>query len=182
MANISYIFYIFLAFVLVAAALYDLRFQKIPNLLTFPTMGVAIVYYGITIGGKGILISTSGLLLGMALFITPYLMGGMGAGDVKLMGAVGAVLGPWGVVNAAILTAFAGGVYALYIIITRHEDCKKMLSRFALMIKHYVNTGKMTYIPAPGNENVPKLCYGVAIFLGTLCTMWWKLSQNSFPI
>ena len=94
--------------VLIAAAIYDFRYQKIPNVLTFPTMIIALAYFGVTRGLEGFLFSAGGLGLGIAILIIPYLMGGMGAGDVKLLGAAGAVLGPLGIFNAFVLTAFIG--------------------------------------------------------------------------
>ena len=171
-----------LAIILVAAAICDLRYQKIPNILTYPTMIVALAFYTVTMGLQGLMFSAGGLTLGIGFFLIPYLMGGMGAGDAKLMGAVGSVLGARGVFNAALLTAFFGGIYAVYLIIAHSEDCKQLIHRCMLMLKSYTCTGKFVHIAAPKNEDKPKLCYGVAIFLGTVCTMGWKLSQNSFLI
>jgi len=53
------------------------------------------------------------IFLGMGLFIILYLMGGMGAGDVKLIGAVGSMLGPYMVLTAVLCTALIGGICAL---------------------------------------------------------------------
>ncbi len=58
--------------------------------------------------------STGGLFLGVAFLLPVYLIGGMGAGDVKLMGAVGSILGPQGVFIAFLYSAIAGGLYALF--------------------------------------------------------------------
>ena len=68
----------------------DVRRQKIPNLVTFPTMVIALIYYGISSGLNGLFFSAGGLASGMGFFMILYVMGGMGAGDVKLMGASGA--------------------------------------------------------------------------------------------
>jgi prepilin peptidase CpaA len=97
---------IFLIVVLVIAALIDIRIRKIPNLLTYQTMAVALCYHSLRNGLDGLIFSAGGLILGVVFFILPYLMGGMGAGDAKLMGAVGAVIGPGGVFIACLLTAF----------------------------------------------------------------------------
>ena len=104
---------IYLISILIVAAIIDIRIKKIPNLLTFPTMVLGLVYYSITTGWDGLLFSLGGLSLGIAIFFVLYLMGGMGAGDAKLMGAVGAITGPKGALIASIYSAVVGGVYAL---------------------------------------------------------------------
>jgi len=68
---------IFLSIILIAAAVNDLRFQKIPNLLTYPSMAIALVYHFIMSGLDGLLFSAGGLAIGIAILILPYLMGGM---------------------------------------------------------------------------------------------------------
>ena len=65
---------IFLGTVLIAAAVNDLRFQRIPNQLTYPSMGIALVYHFIMNGIDGLLFSAGGLALGIAVFIIPFLM------------------------------------------------------------------------------------------------------------
>jgi prepilin peptidase CpaA len=176
------LFILFSACVLIAAAVFDLRYQKIPNALTFPTILIALAYAGFARGLDGLLFSAGGLVLGMGILIVPYLMGGMGAGDVKLLGAVGAILGPLGVVNAFVLTAFIGVIYAGLFVLLRYRRTGGFAARLATMFKTYLRTGQLIYIPTPEGEEKPKLCYGIAIALGALCTIGWKLSHHSFLI
>ncbi|MBW8308903.1 MAG: prepilin peptidase, partial [Candidatus Paracaedibacteraceae bacterium] len=63
----------------------DVTCRKIPNKLTFPVILWGLVSAGIFSGFNGILFSLGGFLVGLALFLIPFSMGGMGAGDVKLM-------------------------------------------------------------------------------------------------
>ena len=63
---------LFASCVLIAAAILDLRCQKIPNALTFPTILIALSYAGFTRGVDCLLFSTGGMLLGMATLIVPY--------------------------------------------------------------------------------------------------------------
>jgi prepilin peptidase CpaA len=88
---------IFLSVILIVSAVIDLRTQKIPNLITYPSMVIAFFYHWAFWGGNGLLFSFTGLSVGIALLLLPYLLGGMGAGDAKLMGAVGAMIGAKGV-------------------------------------------------------------------------------------
>ena len=162
---------IFLIIVLVIAAVIDIRVQKVPNLLTFPTMILALACHGVMNGLDGLLFSSGGLLLGIAIFILPYLMGVMGAGDAKLMGAVGAVLGPRGVFNAAVFTSVVGGIYALVLLLFHYRAHKCFIIRSATMLKTFAFTGQFIHIPPDENEKKPKLCYGIAIASGTLFTI-----------
>ncbi len=103
--------------VLIIAMITDIRSNRIPNWLTLPAIIIGLGINFISAGAGGLLFSIEGLLLGMGLFIVLYMLGGMGAGDVKLMGAVGAMLGPQMVLWAALYTAIAGGIYALAVIV-----------------------------------------------------------------
>ena len=172
----------FLVIVLVIAALIDFRVQKIPNLLTFPTMILALAFHGVMNGMEGLLFSSGGLILGIAIFILPYLMGGMGAGDAKLMGAVGAVLGSRGVFNAAVFTAIVGGIYALLLLLAHRKVGRSIIIRSATTLKLFATTGHLIQMPETENEEKPKLCYGIAIAAGALFTIWWQLSNRGFPL
>ncbi|MFW6326645.1 MAG: A24 family peptidase [Desulfovermiculus sp.] len=153
---------------LIFAAVYDLKYRKIPNLLNFPLAGVALVTHTAFSGLDGLMFSGAGMLLGTALFLPPYIFGGMGAGDAKLMGAVGAVLGAKGVFFSALLTALYGGVYALLLLAVHRGYSRSFFSRIWGTFMSFVLTRQ--YIPASQTENPgqsPRLCYGLAIALGT---------------
>ena len=72
--SIDLFLFISLSSILVFAAIQDLRFQRIPNLLTYPTIIIALCYHFVTNGLDGMLFSAGGLALGIAFFIVPYLM------------------------------------------------------------------------------------------------------------
>ncbi len=84
-----------------------------------------------------------GMALGIGIFILPYLVGGMGAGDVKLMGAVGAVLGPGGVFMAFLATALAGGILALLVMLIHYNYSKGLITRCATTLKTLLVTGQL---------------------------------------
>lgn len=173
---------IFLTTILVLAAVIDLRFQKIPNLLTYTTMALGLGYHSAMSGLDGLLFSAGGLVLGMAILILPYLLGGMGAGDAKLMGAAGAILGPKGIFIAFLYTAIVGGVYALIIILINTEYLKALIKRLGTMLKTLATTGLFIPVPAGENENKPELCYGIAIAIGTLLYVFLELFEQNFLI
>jgi prepilin peptidase CpaA len=102
-----------------AGAVVDAKTRRIPNALTLATatLGVALAATGVS--HVSVAQSLGGLLLGMLLMLPGYLIGATGAGDVKLLGAAGAVLGVRVVPLAFVYTAIAGGVLALVVAIMR---------------------------------------------------------------
>jgi prepilin peptidase CpaA len=110
-----------LAVVLGIAAATDLAWNRVYNWLTIPAMLLGLganAYFHHWAGlGFGLL----GLAAGGAVFLPAFLWGGMGAGDIKLMAALGAGLGWVFAVNAALYAALAGGVVALLVLAWRGE-------------------------------------------------------------
>jgi len=167
---------------LIIAAVIDFRINKIPNLLTFPTMILGLAGQSFFNGLDGFLFSLAGLFLGIAIFIIPYLMGGMGAADAKLMGAVGAIIGLEGVFMAAIFTAISGGVYALLLLLINAGYARGFFTRHLVSLKTLVFTGQFIPIPAAGNEKVPRLSYGIAIAVGTLFYILLEITGRNFML
>jgi prepilin peptidase CpaA len=170
MSLIEMILFLFLTIVLLIAVISDIRLHKIPNWLTYPAMMGAIIYHTSTRGIGGFLYSVEGVGAGFAVLIIFYLMGGMGAGDVKLMGAVGGLLGPKGVFTAFVFTAIMGGLYALALL-TFHGHLKKTAKRYGAILKTFMLTKELIYTAPAKFEKKPRLCYGVAIALGTLISV-----------
>jgi prepilin peptidase CpaA len=172
---------IYLTVILIFAAAIDLRCHKIPNYITFSSMLIAITYNSIYYGLTGFFSSTGGLALGIALLIAPYLMGGMGAGDAKLMGVVGAVIGAKGVFFAFLFTAIIGGIYALILIMIHRDHFQGFFSKIGTTVINFIFFRK--YIPGPiekKNKNAPRLCYGLSIALGTGLYITLNLSGYEF--
>jgi len=102
-----------LMIVLLIAIVTDLHSSRIPNWLTFSAMGFALAGHAWLGSMHGVLFSLAGLGTGLGLFFLIYLAGGIGAGDVKLMAAIGAFVGVYGVLSSAWLAMVVGGVYAI---------------------------------------------------------------------
>jgi prepilin peptidase CpaA len=167
---------IFVAVTVILASMSDIRSQKIPNYLTFPVMVAAFFHYSMTRGIDGAVFSMLGLFSGIALLLLPYLMGGLGAADVKLMGAVGSVVGVKGVVIATLFTALAGGVYALGLLIINRAYAKDLFVRVNSALRTYAVTGRFLHASSGGHIEKPRLRYGVAIAVGTLSYIYFELS------
>ena len=178
----DYFLMILLLSILIISAIIDFRTQKIPNLITFPGAIVALFYHFFTNGINGLIFSAMGLATGIGLLIIPYITGGMGAGDVKLMGTVGAVLGSKSVFIAFLLTALVGGIYAQIIILLNQKQFKGYLKGFfkkqLITLKLFILTREFIPDPVEENSKKPKLCYGVAIALGTFIYMGLDLSGH----
>ena len=110
------------------------------------------------------------MLLGFGIFIGFYLLEEWEPGDIKLMAAIGALLGPKDVLFAALYTAIAGGIYAIILLITQRSN-REALARYSLMAKGLVLTGHFTNIPKGESEKTTPLCYGIAIAIGTLIVL-----------
>ena len=114
-----------LVFILILSAVYDIRSHKIPNFLTYSSMFLGILYNAILTGVEGILFSVVGMTTGLGILIYFYLIGGMGAGDVKLLGAVGSFLGAKGVFWSFLFSAIAGGIYSLILMLVYRKRIRR---------------------------------------------------------
>lgn len=96
------------------AAASDLAWRRIPNVLVLAGLLLALAIHW-RLGGGGALLSQglAGAGVGLLMFLPLYVMGGMAAGDVKLLAMTGSFVGPWQALQVAWLSAMAGGVLAL---------------------------------------------------------------------
>jgi len=95
-----------------AATFDDLRRRAIANRITLAGLSTGLVYHAAGRGLAGLAWSAAGAAVGFAVFLIFYLLGGMGAGDLKLSAAFGALLGPSRILLAALLSAPIGAVLA----------------------------------------------------------------------
>jgi prepilin peptidase CpaA len=112
---------ILLGILVAIAALYDVRYRRIPNWLVLAGIIVGLAWNtlssgGLSLGDPGLLRAAEGLGLGFALYFPLYLIRGRRAGDVKLLAAVGAITGPGNCFWVFLLTAILGGLIALVVV------------------------------------------------------------------
>lgn len=100
-----------------AAAVTDIWKYKVYNVLTLPLAATGLLYHVVTGGGSGLMFGVGGLMLGFAVLVIPYAFGGIGAGDVKLLAALGAWLGIKVTFWLFVIAGLAGGVYALILMV-----------------------------------------------------------------
>jgi len=147
--------------VLAIAVVTDVRQRRIFNALTFPAMGIGLVLGGVLDGVSGLLLSVAGLLLGAALFTLPVAFLNRGAGDLKLLAAIGAFGGPVFVIWCALLTGVAGAVLAVGVLLTKR--------RFGLVVGGIALDAVSRRLPvAASNIRLP---YAVPIAAGALAAL-----------
>lgn len=155
--------YAALAALVLAAAAWDMRTGKIPNLLTFPAMLAFVAAHAVLSGLPGLWFSLAGLGAGLTFLLVPYLFGYLGAGDVKLMAVVGAALGIQALLTVFLFTSIAGGAH--------------------IMLHLWLS-------PAPPDPDAPgaprparrkwRVRYGAAIAAGAVAAMAWSLSGRAY--
>lgn len=163
--------------VLAAAALgagwFDVRERRIPNVLTMSTLVIALMlraFSGLPELGAGLI---GGALC--FLFAVPFFaVGGLGGGDVKLLTAFGALLGPSRLVDTLVVMALAGGALAFQSMVRRRVVVRTFRNLF-FMIRNLGrrtrsgwrkrNSGSWMTLDTPGAVTVP---YGVAISIGAM--------------
>lgn len=152
---------------LLIAAVTDLKSRRIPNIVTYSTIALALFIYGLVSGWSGFAFSLKGTACGLSLLLFPYLLGGMGAGDVKLMGAVGAVLGIDHTVYAFLVIALLGGAVSVAVIVARGEFLlilKRLWNALCCMFGGVGVTALQADRQALKQKGLP---YGVVIACGT---------------
>ncbi|WP_423799541.1 A24 family peptidase [Neobacillus sp. SAB-20_R2A] len=159
---------IMLLIVLMVCMITDLKSRKIYNKVTIPTILFGLINNSLGLGLDGFLFSSKGLLTGLGLLFIPFVLGGIGAGDVKLLAAIGSVKGSIFVLNSFLYGAVIGGIIAFVIMVRRG-----ILIDFVRRVIYSIILLKATQ----GSLNLSKednlalgLPYGVAIALGTACT------------
>lgn len=110
---------ILLGILVALAAIFDIRYRRIPNWLVLAGIVGGFAWNVSNSGWSGLLRASEGLGLGFILYFPLYLIRARGAGDVKLLAAVGAVTGPGNCFWIFLLTAVLGGVIALVLLMFR---------------------------------------------------------------
>lgn len=150
---------------MVIAVAWDLRAWRIPNYVTFPAALAGIGFHVAVAGLAGLKTSVLGLALGLGLLFIPFMLGGMGGGDVKLLAALGAWLGPKGILFATLYSGLAGGVIALAYMVVSGEGTFKSMKVIYEDLVYFVTFRDRPPGPVRGKRRIP---YSVAIALGTL--------------
>jgi len=119
---------------------------SVPNVLTFGTALLGLVAHGVTGGTAATATSGGGWLLGLRCSCLSIFLAALGAGDVKLLAALGAWLGPTEIVWVALYGAVAGGVLAVFVSVA-HGHLRRAFANVWLLLTHWAVAGVR---PVPG--------------------------------
>lgn len=147
----------------------DWREQRIYNKLIVPAFIVALFLHGFYGGLPGLAFSLSGALIGLLLLLIPYFLGGMGAGDVKLLSVIGAFGGGRFVLISFLVGAMIGGLISVVILMRRKELKSTLIS---LMLFSPTLKKPQNLNDEMKDARQEKFPYGIAIAIGTFIAIF----------
>ncbi|MGQ0637404.1 MAG: A24 family peptidase [Planctomycetaceae bacterium] len=156
--------------ILILAAWIDGRELRVPNWLTFPLILSGWVFNLAGGGWPGLQESWYGTAVGLACLLPLYAVGGMGAGDVKLLAGVGAWLGPTVTFWAFLVSAVVGGAMALVMVI-RRRSFGQHYANFWMILTEFAqvrNPRELSQIAAERKPQMLLLPYGIPICVGSI--------------
>lgn len=159
-----------LAILLAVATLADLRARRIPNWLTFAGCVAGLVLGALASGVGGFLLAGKGLLLAFAISLPFWLAGWVGAGDVKLLAAVGAFVGSGLVIQTLLAVGIAGAVLAVGALLWRGLLARTG-ERVAATLSLSLASRRWHYVAPDAQESAVRLPYAVAITAGTFAAV-----------
>jgi prepilin peptidase CpaA len=158
-----------------AATVTDWRTRRIPNALTFGAAAVAVAFSVATGGLRDGLWSLAGFGVGLLIFLPLFALRALGGGDVKLLAAIGAWLGPSLVGWVAVYGAIAGGVLAIPWLVWRGLLRGTLANTWGLLL-HWRHSGLKPHpVVTLDNPEAMRMPYALPIALGALATVWLRL-------
>lgn len=165
--------------VALVAGVTDIKTRRIPNWLVLTGLGLGIAINSVLFEWSGVKLSLSGAAVAFGIYFVFYLLRAMGAGDVKLMAAVGALAGPKGWLAIFFCTAIAGGIVALTLLFVKSRF-KQTLLNVSIML-HQLSRFQAPYHATEELDvrsgKALRLPHGAAIALGTIAYLAIGLLQ-----
>lgn len=160
---------------LILAAVIDGFQLKVPNWITFPFIIAGWTYSTLAFGLEGLGWSMLGTVVGLALLLPAYAIGGMGAGDVKLLAGVGAWMYGTTTFYAFCVSAVVGAVLAIGMVLFRgawekHSNQAWMILNEILTIR---DPNQLSAIAAERKSTMMLLPYGIPIAIGSIAYFIW---------
>ena len=158
-----------------AATVTDWSSRRIPNALTFGAAVVAVAFSLATAGATGLGWSVAGWTVGVLLFLPLFALRAMGGGDVKLLAAFGAWLGPVLVLWVALYGAIAGGVLAVPWLLLRGRLGETLAGTWNI-VAHWRQAGLKPHpVLTLDNPRAVRMPYALPIALGAVATLWLRV-------
>jgi prepilin peptidase CpaA len=160
---------------LIWAAYIDGKQLRVPNWLTFPMVLSGLVYSAWVGGWAGLGDGLVGMCVGLATLLPLYAVGGMGAGDVKLMAGIGAWLGAAATWNAFVVSVIVGAIMAVCMVAWR-KSWKKHCGNFSQIVLEFMTVkspGELSRIAAERKPQMLLLPYGIPICVGSIAYFFY---------
>jgi len=151
------------------AAVVDMRMHRIPNYLTVPTAVLGITYHTFAPTGLGTLAALAGFAIGFGLLLIPGLLGGGGMGDVKLLAALGAWLGPLMMLIAFAISIVCAALLALAIVVN------SAMAQGVVKTERKYLASRRPSNKAGGRRPARVLPFAVPVALGTWALLAWMI-------
>ncbi len=146
----------------------DLINYKIKNSITYSFMLAGLTANFAIEGSKGMIFSLQGIMLPAAALIVLYIMRLVGAGDIKLLSAVGAVMGAGFVVDAMLYSFICGGIIALLLILIRRNGIERFKYLFSYIKSCIISMELLQYTDFKDMQSTGKFHFSIAIASGTV--------------
>ena len=161
--------------VLIVAAVIDGVALRVPNWLTFPMVFSGWIYSTIAFGWEGLGWSLLGTGVGLVLLLPAYAIGGMGAGDVKLLAGVGAWIHPTHTFHAFCVSAIVGVFLAIGMVVWKRSWRKHLLQFRSIVFEIMLirDAEQLSEIAADRKPSMLLLPYGIPITIGTISYFAW---------
>jgi prepilin peptidase CpaA len=160
--------------VVLVGCITDLKTRRIPNALTFSAAAAALVFHAVQGGWSGAGQAAAGLGVGLVVFLPLFALGGLGGGDVKLLAALGAWVGPAAILWTAVWTGIAGGPLALLLAFSRGYLGRAFQNVWLLLMFWRVEGLKPHPAVNLSTPGTPRLPYALPIALGLMVTLWTR--------
>ncbi|MFZ9089445.1 MAG: A24 family peptidase [Planctomycetaceae bacterium] len=162
--------------ILIVAAWIDGKELRVPNWITYPMVFAGLIYSTSVGGVDGFIAGLLGMFTGLLTLLPLYSVGGMGAGDVKLMAGIGAWMG-WQVTLAAFGVSVVVGAVMAVIMVLRKNKFTHHYGNFLMILNEWKTVRdprKLSEIAAERKPTMMLLPYGIPICIGTIGYFWFE--------
>lgn len=164
--------YMELAILLVLALYSDIKTYKIKNYITIPFMCIGILTNLFFYGLHGLHESLLGICYPIGILMVLFMLRMLGAGDMKLFGAIGAIMGYSFVLDVIIYSFLAGGIISIAILIKRQNFVQQIRYLITYVKTCFLTFSTIPYMDYSDKNNKSRFHFSIAIVIGTLIKIY----------